>query len=209
MTIMVVGIGAVQPASTYAAPQSSGDADTELNKILTDEICPVLKKIKGEKASKKYCKNYSSQSELDNAVTKICDKYGSKSPQALFASCGTYERTRDIKIPHPDPAACAANPGKIPGCSADPNAVCVGDKCDLVRKYVNPAINMLSIAFGLVAVISIIMGAIQYSASGGDPQKVTEAKKRIVMTLMAIVAYIFLFTFMQFLVPGGLFNHVT
>ncbi len=107
----------------------------------------------------------------------------------------------------PDPAACAADP-TIKGCEANASAVCGPDHCDLVAKYINPTINILSIAFGLIAVISIILGGIQYSASAGDPQKVTLAKKRITMTLMAIVAYIFTYAFLQFIVPGGLFHHI-
>jgi hypothetical protein len=76
----------------------------------------------------------------------------------------------------------------------------------LVAKYINPAIEVLSISFGLIAVISIIMGGIQYSASGGDAQKVTAAKRRISLTLVAIVSYALLYAFLQFLIPGGLFN---
>lgn len=90
--------------------------------------------------------------------------------------------------------------------AADPNADCENNKCDFIKKYVNPGIQLFSAAFGLIAVISIIMGGIQYTASAGDPQKVTAAKKRILNTIVAIVAYFFLYGFLQFLVPGGLFN---
>ena len=57
--------------------------------------------------------------------------------------------------------------------------------------------------FGLIAVISIILGGIQYSASEGDPQKASKAKNRIVNTIFAIFAYALLYGFLQFLVPGG------
>lgn len=80
--------------------------------------------------------------------------------------------------------------------------------CDLVVNYVNPAINLLSVMFGLIAVASLIMGGIQYSASEGDPQKASQAKSRIANTIMAIFAYALLYGFLQFLVPGG-FLHRT
>lgn len=83
---------------------------------------------------------------------------------------------------------------------------CSKDKCDFVGRYVNPAINLMSVSFGIIAVISIIVGGIQYSASAGDPQKVTRAKTRIQNTIIAIVAYFFLYGFLQFLIPGGIFN---
>lgn len=89
--------------------------------------------------------------------------------------------------------------------AADPDAECDKDNCDFIKKYVNPTINLFSIVFGLIATASLIMGGIQYSASAGDPQNVAKAKKRIIDTIIAIVAFFFLYAFIQFLVPGGLF----
>jgi len=82
---------------------------------------------------------------------------------------------------------------------------CTTTSCDFIGKYVNPAINLLSVVFGLLAAASIIMGGIQYSTSGGDSQKVTQAKQRISKTIVGILAYLFLYAFLQFLVPGGVF----
>jgi hypothetical protein len=89
---------------------------------------------------------------------------------------------------------------------AKPNANCKNNSCDLILKYVNPTINLFSILFGLVAVISLILGGIQFSTSEGDPQKANNAKSRITKTIVAIIAYFFMFSLLQFLVPGGLFN---
>lgn len=101
---------------------------------------------------------------------------------------------------------CKDNPAGGHG-SAPATTPCNLDSgCDLVNNYVNPFINFLSIAFGLIAVISIILGGIQYSTSQGDPQKSAQAKSRISNTLLAIFAYLFLYAFLQFLIPGGLFN---
>lgn len=80
------------------------------------------------------------------------------------------------------------------------------NQCDFIGKYVNPLIDLFSIVFGLVAVISLILGAISYSTSEGDPQKSSKAKRRVANTIIAIVAYMFLYAFLQFIVPGGLFT---
>lgn len=90
--------------------------------------------------------------------------------------------------------------------AADPNADCSNDRCDLIKKYVNPTINLLSLCFGVIAAGSLIAGGIQYSASTGDAQKVTNAKKRIFNTILAVVVYMFMWSFLQFLVPGGIFG---
>lgn len=83
---------------------------------------------------------------------------------------------------------------------------CDNNGCDLIGKYVNPAITALSALVGVAAVASLIYGGIQYSTSNGDPQNVAQAKDRIVKTLIAFVMYLFLFAFLQFIVPGGVFK---
>jgi hypothetical protein len=77
--------------------------------------------------------------------------------------------------------------------------------CNLIQLYVNPFINLLSIVVGLVVAASLIMGGIQYTASSGDPQKTGAAKSRIQNTLLAFLAYAFMYAFLNFLVPGGIF----
>ena len=78
--------------------------------------------------------------------------------------------------------------------------------CDLIKLYINPAINMLTVAFAIIVVISLIIGGINYTTSEGDPQKVSRAKNRIFNTIFALIAYIFLYSFLQFLIPGGAFH---
>jgi hypothetical protein len=70
---------------------------------------------------------------------------------------------------------------------------------------VNPAIKLLSILVGLVVAASLVLAGIQYMTSTGDPQRISAAKTRITNTLLAFLAYAFLFAFLNFLVPGGLF----
>jgi hypothetical protein len=78
-------------------------------------------------------------------------------------------------------------------------------KCDLMSKYVYPLINFLIALIGIGVVISIIIGGIQYGSSAGDPQKVTAAKSRIRNAIIALIAFVFLYAMLNFLVPGGLF----
>lgn len=105
--------------------------------------------------------------------------------------------------------ASADNPGVCQNTNKDTastGACSTNSNCDIIGNYINPAITVLSGLVGVVAVISIIYGGIQYASSSGDPQKVTAAKARITKTIAALVAYAFLYAFLQFLIPGGLFN---
>jgi hypothetical protein len=92
------------------------------------------------------------------------------------------------------------------GACEDPAVQCKSNNCDLINKYVTPAINLLSLSFGVIAAGSLIAGGIQYSTSSGEAQKVTNAKKRIFNTLVAVLAYLFMYSFLEFLIPGGIFN---
>jgi hypothetical protein len=79
-------------------------------------------------------------------------------------------------------------------------------QCNLIAKYLNPFIDMLSILFAFIAVISFILGGINFASSEGDPQKASRAKQRIFNTVVAVVAYMFLYAFLEFLIPGGIFH---
>lgn len=75
---------------------------------------------------------------------------------------------------------------------------------ELFDKYINPLVAFLSALAGIVIVISIIVGGVQYSAAGADPSKVAAAKHRITNAIISLLALIFMFAFLQWLVPGGL-----
>jgi hypothetical protein len=95
-----------------------------------------------------------------------------------------------------------------PGNCTDPAITCTSNSsyCNLIKEYVVPTINLLSVAFGLIAVISLLLGAINYITSEGDPQKVSRAKMRIRNTIFSVVAFMFLYSFLNFLIPGGIFK---
>lgn len=113
-------------------------------------------------------------------------------------------------------AACSVNSAKcstakdtVAHCTdpaASGNSTCTASNCNLIAKYINPLITLLSALVGLVVTISIVIGGIQYSSSAGDPQAATAAKNRIRNAIIALVAFIFLYAFLQFLVPGGIFR---
>jgi hypothetical protein len=118
-----------------------------------------------------------------------------------------------ISAQDPPAVNCAANAKP-----ADPTKPCIGaapakatdpalqkkcTDCGLVDKYVVPVINFLAAMVGLIVTISIVIGGIQYSASGDDPQKVAAAKHRIINAILALGGFLFLWSFLQWVVPGG------
>ena len=76
----------------------------------------------------------------------------------------------------------------------------------IVERYINPFINLLAAMAGIAVVISIVLGGIQYSSAGGDPGKVAAARDRIRKAIIALLAFLFLYAFLNWLLPGGIGN---
>lgn len=74
-----------------------------------------------------------------------------------------------------------------------------------ILKYIRYAANFLSAAAGTIIVIMIIIGGIQYTSAGDNPQTVAAAKQKIRNAILALITFIFMMSFLEWLVPGGLF----
>lgn len=67
-------------------------------------------------------------------------------------------------------------------------------------------VNFLSATVGVVVVAMIVWGGIRYAMAGDNPQVVTDAKNHITNAVIALLVFIFMFAFLQWLVPGGIFG---
>jgi len=74
------------------------------------------------------------------------------------------------------------------------------------QRYINPAIQLLSAAVGILVVVTIIRGGLTYTMSAGDPSKAAAGKQHIINALIGLAAYLMLYVFLQFIIPGGVFN---
>lgn len=72
-------------------------------------------------------------------------------------------------------------------------------------KDINDTITLLSGAIGVIVLIMIIVGGMQYMSAGGNAQKVTAAKGRITNAVLSLLALVFLYAFLQWVIPGGPF----
>lgn len=75
--------------------------------------------------------------------------------------------------------------------------------CNIVSKYINPAIAFVGILGGIAVTVGIIIGGIEYASSGGDPQKAASGKKHIKAAVIALLGLLFLWAFIRFLMPSG------
>lgn len=79
------------------------------------------------------------------------------------------------------------------------------EKSELVV-LIQKIVNFLSAGVGVVVVGAIIVGGIQYIAAGNNASAVSAAKQRIYNALIALAAFILTFAFLQWLIPGGVFD---
>ncbi|HEY8886518.1 MAG TPA: hypothetical protein VIM31_03425 [Candidatus Microsaccharimonas sp.] len=68
------------------------------------------------------------------------------------------------------------------------------------------AINILTAGVGIAAIGGIIYGSILYTSAGGSPEQVKKAMQVITNVVIGVVAYALMFSGLNFLIPGGLFN---
>lgn len=113
-------------------------------------------------------------------------------------------------VPSKDPCIAKeiikCTPGQPTDPCADPavKANCKSISCNaIIKDYVEPGIKVLIAMMGVVVAISIVVAGIQYGSAGSDPGKVAAAKKRLSSALLALVTYLFMFAFLQWLLPGG------
>lgn len=76
------------------------------------------------------------------------------------------------------------------------------DNCGILSIVV-AAIRILSGVVGVVVVVMIALGGIQYALARDNPQAVAAAKSKIVNAILALVFYLMMFGFLQWIVPGG------
>jgi len=68
-------------------------------------------------------------------------------------------------------------------------------------------INIFMGVIGVAAVLMVTVGGIQYITARDNAQAVASAKQRIINVVIGLVAFMFLYAFLQWLIPGGIFTN--
>lgn len=77
-------------------------------------------------------------------------------------------------------------------------------KGGIIFAYLRMIIQYLSGAVGLVVVLLIVIGGIQYITSAGNPAGVKAAKTRITNAITGLILFLLMFAILNFLIPGGI-----
>lgn len=71
--------------------------------------------------------------------------------------------------------------------------------------WLNLISNILAGIVGVGAILMVIWGGIQYITARDNAQAVQSAKEKIINVVIGLAAFIFLYAFLQWLIPGGIF----
>jgi hypothetical protein len=102
----------------------------------------------------------------------------------------------------PSPEACDSVGASEP---IDPNASPTTSGSKAIDRVVNTLVGTVTAITGIVIVLSIIIGAIQYMTASDNSGQIAAAKKRIGMSILALFMFLFTFAILQWIVPGGVF----
>lgn len=231
LTILVLAFFAVPNASAQAArPADPG----EICKIKIDKakcVRAVQECNKKVPANRQNCIDLNTAVTILPPVYSVCRT--ASNPQSCHTqvaeACMGNRTTEELLACRSQQAAGIDSSGAISGgilaakgdklyqCGNGDNAVktrfnfgCKGNSLPMgtgpIVDLAYALIRFLSFGVGLVLAASIIYAGIQYSSSSGNPEATSAAKKRILNALIALIFYLLIFAFIQFLVPGGLFK---
>ena len=78
-----------------------------------------------------------------------------------------------------------------------------------VFKILNLVLDIFTGAVGIVAVVGISIAGVQYLTSRGNEQEAAKAKRRLFEIIIGIVAFVLIYSGINWLLPGGKFNSST
>lgn len=87
-------------------------------------------------------------------------------------------------------------------CEPDPGVELNRGNCAIID-YIVIGINFLAALAGIVLVASLMIAGFTYMTARDNAGQVEKAKSRIIQTLIALALFIFMYAFLNFLVPGG------
>lgn len=108
-----------------------------------------------------------------------------------------------VNIPQVSAAKCAGVDTSIIDCDDGTS----GDSgVNGIYKVLNLGLNILTGGIVIAAIGGIIYGSVLYTTAGGNAEGVKKAKSTIINVVIGLVAYALLYSFMNYLIPGGFLN---
>ncbi len=171
----------------YTAPKI--DVNLVANKITADNVDTFT-----DDEIKKQCDSaYNKRADIDGCITKAKQARGSLQKKD---SEGT-EYTGSGNCAGVDTAIIKCSEKGGEGTALDQNGVWV---------LLLLLIKIMTAGVGLLAVGGLAYGALLWTTAGGSAAQITKSKEIIFNVVIGIVAFALMYAFLQYLIPGGVFN---
>ena len=87
----------------------------------------------------------------------------------------------------------------------------VCDTCDagMILKIVAAVMKFLTAGISLVAIVGILWSGVQILTARDDVSQVVKGRKRLISVMVGLLIYAFMFTILEFLLPGGIVESTT
>lgn len=228
VTLLIMAMFGITSALQLLSPQAVNAQASQQPRIDLQQAAEEACKSSKEPAA---CRNGFRRGYAGESVNTSCDNRSDYSKDEKGACKQGHSKGKQHKADMPSADTPAAtlnaktkNLGKGGTCGNSKNPDenvhtnfdfgCLGPDYDIdthgalgpVEDIVYAIIRFMSIGVGIVVVISIIIAGIQYTSSEGNPEVTQQAKDRVRFTVFGLFVYIFAYTIMQYLVPGGLFK---
>ncbi len=158
----------------------------------------------------------SSAAEKASCKREAVNKYTSKQAVdggAAVGGGGGGESASALSIGKEGTNQCGNLPDEADNFKTKINFGCLGKQgpsgLGPIQDLVFALIRFLSAGVGVILTISIVAAGIQYTTAEGNADASQKAKKRIQNSVIGLVIFIFAWSAMQFLIPGGVFSDST
>lgn len=139
-------------------------------------------------------------------ATSPCKVSGSGSSPVFGETCQTFNLADMVGQDDDELRRTATTTGGGPTQATEGSGTTTDTGSPTINRLLQTTIDFVSGIIGLVVVLSIIFAGFQYLTARDNPQQVRQAKDRIFMSVIALLLFAFAFGFLQWLVPGGIFD---
>lgn len=139
---------------------------------------------------------------------KLKQKCGPEKNTDKYKSCKRdFINNRLNKDPASDPAGDPADTGTDP-CKVKTSIIPVDCSTggNPIWGLLLMAINILTAGIGIVAIGGLVYAAILWTTAEDKNAQIVKSKETIFNVVIGLVAFALLYAFLQFLIPGGVFN---
>lgn len=188
----------VSPPSTTAAPlpcDPNCDAGTSTDaQIIATMTCYSEPKTGFPATFAASCSTYQAGDSGDRSGAKFADI--TPATRCYFSS----DKGKNFKVSNK--ANCDKYQASVASYLTDPKTLATNPIIVDLKKI----IDIVAIGVSIVVIGSIIFAGIQYITAGDNTQTITAAKQRIFRSLFALLAFIFTWALLMWLIPGGIWN---